>query len=136
MQDTNLFFHESVFFESTTDEKIKDYEEQVKILQGMKRDGTPEKIYHALSVYFRIIEYVNLATAIICPIGLLAGLIDKLLADWLQDKSKRGKISKLQDQIDKDIAKLKKEVRKQNDPANIKRLNKNIETLEKLSNKL
>ena len=136
MQDTNLFFHESVFFESTTDEKIKDYEEQVKILQGMKRDGTAEKIYHGLSMYFRFCQYVDLALGLIFPLNLLGSLLDKLIADWLQDKSKQGKLDKLRKQIEKDITKLKKEVRKQDDPANIKKINKNIETLEKLANKL
>lgn len=135
-EDMHLMEFSSIFLENVSDDKIKDYKEQVKILEGMKKDGTPEKIFNALSIYFRIVQWANIFTCIICPPLLLSALIDKLLADWLQDKSKHGKMAKLQKQIDKDISIMNKELRKQQDPAVIKKLKANIKTLEELSNKL
>lgn len=133
-EDIALVEFSSIFLEYTTEDKIKDYNEQLKVLQGLKQ-GSADKIFYALHIYFRICQWVNVFTGIIFPPILLSALIDKLIADWLQDKSKHGKMDKLKSQIDKDIKVMKKELDKQTDPSNIKKLKNNIATLEKLSNK-
>ena len=134
--DLYLMEFSSIFYENVSDEKMKNYKDQVKMLEGMKKDGTPEKIFNGLSIYFRICQWVNIFSGIVFPPFLLSALIDKLISDWMQDKSKHGKMAKLQKQIDKDIAIMNKELRKQQDPAVVKKLKSNIATLENLSNKL
>ena len=133
--DNNLYLFESVFYESSDSDRIKEYREAEAKLSKMVKDGNKEKVARFFKQYFRFCMYENIICGVVFPPLLLSAAIDYLIADCLENKSKRGQLTKLKRKVDAEIKVYQKDINRYTGKER-SNLEKNIAELQKISNKL
>lgn len=134
--DESMIEFQSIFYEVATETDIKSYEEQLKVLKGMKKDEAPQKVLRALAIYFKICGISNVISGVIIPPFLISAWIDFYITKALNNKTKKGSLKNLKSDVDKDIRKIDKQLKKTDDKKTRSNLEKNRDALAKISDQL